>query len=137
MKSKLILESSDVKAILVAAENEALLHDWKVSIALVDEGGHLLGMLRLDGASPMSAQMAVSKAVTSAFGRRDTKVFEDIINNGRHSFLSAPGLSGMLEGGLAILLSGQCVGAIGVSGVKSNEDVQIAKAGLDAFLATV
>ncbi len=78
----------------------------------------------------MSATMAPAKARASALGKRETKIFEDVINNGRFAFLSAPSLEGMLEGGVPIMVDGQCVGAVGVSGVKSSEDVQIGKAGI-------
>jgi len=103
---------------------------------VVDDGGHLLGHYRLDGAPPMSARMAPAKARTAALGRKETKVSEDMINNGRVSFLSAPDLDGMLEGGVPIVVGGQVVGAVGVSGVKSSEDAQIAKAGIAAVVAT-
>jgi uncharacterized protein GlcG (DUF336 family) len=88
---------------------------------------------RLDGAAPISAQIAPAKARTSALGRRESKMYEDVINGGRFSFLSAPTLEGMLEGGVPIMKDGQCLGAVGVSGVKSAEDVQIARAGLAAI----
>jgi len=133
MKTKSVLEFSDVKAIAAAAEAEALKHNWAVSIAIVDDGGHLLWFQRMDGAAPISAHIAPGKARTSALGRRETKIYEDMINGGRVSFLSAPGLEGMLEGGVPILKDGQCLGAVGVSGVKSTEDAQIAKAGVAAF----
>ena len=133
MKSKPVLEFSDVKAMAAAAEAEALKHNWAVSIAIVDDGGHLLWFQRLDGAAPISAHIAPGKARTSALGRRDSKVYEDMINGGRASFLSAPGLDGMLEGGVPILKDGQCLGAVGVSGVKSIEDAQIAKAAVAAL----
>jgi len=133
MKTKSVLEFADVKAIAAAAEAEALKHNWAVSIAIVDDGGHLLWFQRLDGAAPISAHIAPGKARTSALGRRETKIYEDMINGGRVSFLSAPGLEGMLEGGVPILKDGQCLGAVGVSGVKSTEDAQIAKAGVAAF----
>jgi len=133
MKTKSVLEFSDVKAIAAAAEAEALKNNWAVSIAIVDDGGHLLWFQRLDGAAPISAHIAPGKARTSALGRRETKIYEDMINGGRVSFLSAPGLEGMLEGGVPILKDGQCLGAVGVSGVKSTEDAQIAKAGVAAF----
>jgi glc operon protein GlcG len=87
-------------------------------------------MLRLDHAAPISAHICQAKARTAALGRRESKVYEDIINGGRTSFLSAPLLEGMLEGGVPILVDGQVVAAVGVSGVKSSEDVQIAKAGI-------
>ncbi|HNV60653.1 MAG TPA: heme-binding protein [Rhodoferax sp.] len=128
MKSKSVLEFSDVKAMAAAAEAEALKNNWAVSIAIVDDGGHLLWFQRLDGAAPISAHIAPGKARTSAIGRRESKVYEDMINGGRASFLSAPDLDSMLEGGVPILKDGQCLGAVGVSGVKSSEDAQIARA---------
>jgi len=99
----------------------------------VDDGGHLLWLQRLDGAAPISADIAPAKARTAALGRRASKVYEDMINNGRMSFITAPTLSGMLEGGVPIMAGDQCVGAVGVSGVKSSEDVQIAQAGIAAL----
>ena len=133
MKTKFSLESSDVKAIAAAAEAEAISNNWAVSICIVDDGGHLLSFQRLDGAAPISAHIAPGKARTAALGRRESKVYEDIINGGRVSFLSAPDLQGMLEGGVPIMKDGQCLGAVGVSGVKSTEDAQVAKAGIAAI----
>ncbi|MBC7918474.1 MAG: heme-binding protein [Rhodoferax sp.] len=133
MKSKSVLEAADVKAIATAAEAEAVKNNWAVSIAIVDDGGHLLHFQRLDGAAPISAHIAPAKAHTAAVGRRESKTYEDIINGGRVSFLSAPLLTGMLEGGVPIVKDGQCLGAVGVSGVKSTEDAQIAKAGIAAL----
>jgi uncharacterized protein GlcG (DUF336 family) len=133
MKQQAQLELADVKRIATAAEAHALAHNWAVTIAIVDAGGHLLWLQRLDGAAAISAQIAPAKAHTAALGRRESKVYEDIINQGRTSFLSAPGLQGMLEGGVPILVDGQCVGAVGVSGVKSTEDAEIAKAGIAAL----
>jgi uncharacterized protein GlcG (DUF336 family) len=133
MKTKNSLELAEVKAIAAAAEAEALKHQWAVSIAIVDDGGHLLWLQRLDGAAPISAHIAPAKANTAALGRRESKVYEEMINGGRASFLSAPDLKGMLEGGVPILKDGQCLGAVGVSGVKSSEDAQIARAGIAAL----
>ena len=133
MKNKLTLELADIKAIAAAAEAEALAHAWAVTIAIVDDGGNLLWLQRLDGAAPISSLIAPAKARTSAVGRRETKIYEDMINGGRFSFLSAPTLDGMLEGGVPIMKDGQCLGAVGVSGVKSSEDAQIARAGLAAL----
>jgi uncharacterized protein GlcG (DUF336 family) len=133
MKTKSMLELSDVKTMLAAAEAEALKHHWAVSIAIVDAGGHLLGMQRLDGAPPISAHISTAKANTAALGRRESKVYEDVINGGRVSFLSAPKIEGLLEGGVPIFHGGECLGAVGVSGVKSQEDAQIAKAGIAAL----
>jgi uncharacterized protein GlcG (DUF336 family) len=133
MKTQPILGLDDVKAMAAAAEAEALKNQWAVTIAIVDAGGHLLWLQRLDGAAAVSAAIAPAKARTSALGRRETKVYEDMINGGRTSFLSAPLIDGMLEGGLPILVEGHCVGAVGVSGVKSSEDAQIARAGIAAL----
>lgn len=133
MKTKHELELSDVKKIAAAAEAEALKHNWAVTIAIVDDGGHLLWLQRLDGSAPISAHMAPAKARSAALGRKDTKLFEDMINNGRTAFLSAPYVDGLLEGGVAIVKDGQCLGAVGVSGVKSNEDAQVASAGIAAL----
>jgi glc operon protein GlcG len=133
MKNKPSLELSDVKTIAAAAEAEALKNNWAVSIAIVDDGGHLLWLQRLDGAPAVSAHIAPAKANTAALGRRESKVYEDVINGGRVSFLSAPVLEGMLEGGVPIMKDGQCLGAVGVSGVKSTEDAQIARAGIAAI----
>jgi uncharacterized protein GlcG (DUF336 family) len=133
MKTKSFLDLADVKAIAAAAEAEALKNSWAVSIAIVDDGGHLLWLQRLDGAAPISAHIAPAKANTAAMGRRESKVYEDMINGGRISFLSAPDLKGLLEGGVPIMKDGQCLGAVGVSGVKSTEDAQIARAGIAAI----
>ena len=133
MKAKAVLEAAEIKAIARAAEAEALKHQWRVTIAIVDDGGHLLHLNRLDGAAPMSAQVAPAKARSSALGRRESKGFEDMINGGRTSFLSVPGMDGLMEGGVPILVDGQCVGAVGVSGVKSPEDAQVARAGVAAL----
>jgi uncharacterized protein GlcG (DUF336 family) len=134
MNSKPTLALSDLRAMAAAAEAEATQHGWAVTIAIVDDGGHLLWLQRLDGAAPVSAEIAPAKARTAAVGRRESKVYEDMINQGRMSFLSAPTLSGMLEGGVPIVVAGHCVGAIGVSGVKSAEDAQIARAGIAALV---
>ena len=133
MKTKPTLTLQDVRAIAAAAEAEATQHGWAVTVAIVDDGGHLLWLQRLDGAAPISAQIGPAKARTAAMGARESKVYEDMINQGRYSFLSAPGLEGMLEGGVPIMVQGQCLGAVGVSGVKSSEDAQIARAGIAAL----
>ncbi len=134
MNSKPYLTLADVKKIAAASEAEALANGWAVSIAIVDDGGHLLWQQRLDGAAPISAHIAPSKARTAAVGRRESRLYEEMINQGRVSFLSAPTLEGLLEGGVPITVDGHCVGAVGVSGVKSSEDAQIAKAGIAALI---
>jgi len=133
MQSKQVLTLDDARAIAAAAEAEARANNWAVTIAVVDDGGHLLWLQRLDNAAPVSAYIAPAKARTAALGRRESKGYEDMINNGRASFLSAPELEGMLEGGVPVMVNGQCAGAVGVSGVKSSEDVQIARAGIAAL----
>jgi glc operon protein GlcG len=133
MNTKPYLSLADVKRVAAAAEAEAAANQWIVTIAIVDDGGHLLWLQRLDGAAPISAHIAPAKARTAALGRRESKVYEDVINQGRTSFLSVPEVEGLLEGGVPIVVDGHCLGAVGVSGVKSNEDAQIAKAGIAAL----
>lgn len=133
MKTKSFLEAAEVKAVAAASEAEALQNKWAVAIAIVDDGGHLLWLQRLDGAAPIAAQIAPAKAATAALGRRESRTYEEMINGGRVSFLSAPGLHGLLEGGVPIMKDGHCIGAVGVSGVKSSEDAQIARAGIAAL----
>ena len=135
MNTKPYLSLIDVKRVAAAAEAEAVANQWGVTIAIVDDGGHLLWLQRLDGAPPISAHIAPAKAHTAALGRRESRIYEEIINGGRTSFLSVPEVAGMLEGGVPIMIDGQCLGAVGVSGVKSNEDAQIAKAGIAALSA--
>lgn len=133
MNTKPVLSVDDVKKILAAAEAHALQNHWAVTIAVADDGGHLLGLLRLDGVAPISAHIAPAKAKTAAMGRRESKLYEEIINNGRIAFMTVPHIEGMLEGGVPIVVDGQVVGAVGVSGVKSSEDVLIAQAGIAAL----
>jgi len=134
MQSKQVLTLDDVKKIAAAAEAEATTNGWAVTISIVDDGGLLLWLQRQDGAAPISVDIAPAKAKTAALGRRETKIYEDMINNGRFSFMTAPNLEGMLEGGVPIMVNGQCLGAVGVSGVKSAEDAQVAKAGIAALV---
>lgn len=133
MQQRPCLTLDDVRRMAQAAEAEALAHGWAVTIAIVDDGGHLLWLQRLDGAAPVSAHIAPSKARTAALGRRETKVYEDMVNQGRTAFLSAPTIDGLLEGGVPVVVGGHCIGAVGVSGVKSAEDAQIARAGIAAL----
>lgn len=133
MITRPMLTADDVRRIAAAAEREAQANNWPVTIAICDDGGHLLWLQRLDGAAPVSAQIAPNKARTAAIGRRESKDYEDMINGGRMSFLSAPTLEAMLEGGVPIVSDGHVIGAVGVSGVKSSEDAQIARAGIAAL----
>lgn len=133
MQTRPMLTLADVRAIAQAAETEARAQGWAVTIAIVDDGGHLLWLQRLDGAAPLSSHIAPAKARTAALGRRESKVYEDTINQGRYAFLSVPAVDGLLEGGVPIVVDGHCVGAVGVSGVKSSEDAQVARAGIAAL----
>jgi glc operon protein GlcG len=133
MNNKPFLCLEDARTIAAAAEAEARRNEWAVAIAVVDDGGHLLWLQRLDGAAPISAQIAPAKARTAALGRRESRIYEEMINGPRAAFLSAPGLEGMLEGGVPVMVGGHCVGAVGVSGVKSTEDAQVARAGIAAL----
>ena len=133
MNTKPVLSLVELKRIAAAAEAEAFANQWMVSIAIVDDGGHLLWLQRLDGASPLTSHLAPAKARTAALGRRESRIYEEMINGGRPAFLSAPLVEGMLEGAVPIMVEGQCVGAVGVSGVKSEQDAQIAKAGIAAL----
>lgn len=132
MQTKSVLGLAEIDTIMAAARAEAGQHGWPVAIALVDDGGHPLALVRLDGASPASAHIAIEKARTSALGRRESKAYEDMINGGRTAFLSAP-LAGTLEGGVPVVVDGHVVGAVGVSGVKSEQDAQVAKAGIHSL----
>jgi len=133
MNQKPVLSLAEVKLIAAAAEAEAMSNNWAVSIAIVDDGGHLLWQQRLDGAAPLTSHIAPAKARTAAVSRRESRFYEEMINAGRPSFLSAPYVEGLLEGAVPIMVEGQCAGAVGVSGVKSDQDAQIAKAGIAAL----
>ena len=133
MQTRPYLILDDIKKIAAAAEAEAVANQWAVTIAICDDGGHPLWLQRLDGCPPVSAAIAPEKARTAALGRRPSKAYEDVVNNGRMSFLSVPSLQALLEGGEPIVVDGHTVGAIGVSGVKSTEDAQIARAGIAAL----
>lgn len=132
MKSKAVLSQTEVSQILAAARIEAQNNQWAVTIVIVDDGGHPLALERLDGCAPIGAYIATEKARTSALGRRESKGYEEMVNGGRHAFLSAPLLTS-LEGGVPIIVEGQVIGAVGVSGVKAEQDAQVAKAGAQSL----
>jgi uncharacterized protein GlcG (DUF336 family) len=132
MKTKKALTLDDARIIAAAAEAEALKNRWNVCIAIVDDGAHLLHFHRLEGTQLASADIAIAKARSAMLGKRATKVYEDMVNNGRHAVLSMPGIT-HLEGGVPIVVEGEIIGAVGVSGVKSSEDAQVAQAGISAL----
>lgn len=136
MQSKPMLTRADVALALDAALAEAEKNGWKVTVAVVDDGGHPLGLIRGDGAAPVSALIALEKARSAALGQRETAGYEQMINDGRTAFLSAP-LQGLLEGGVPVMVGGQCAGAVGISGVKPEQDAQVAKAGVAAVTAAL
>ncbi len=131
MKTRPQLTLEDCRRISAAAEAEAVRNNWNVAIAILDDGGHLLHLVRMDGATPANAEIAVGKARTSAVTRRASKMWEDRIAAGRISMLGMPVLP--VQGGLPIVVEGTCVGGIGASGVQSHEDEQICQAGIDAL----
>jgi len=134
MQTKPVLGQADANRILEAARAEAERNGWAVAIAVVDDGGHPLALTRLDGTAPIGSYIAQEKARTAALGRRESKAYEDMINGGRTAFLSAP-LVATLEGGVPVIVDGQVAGAVGVSGVKADQDAQVAKAGANSVAA--
>ncbi|WP_321942759.1 GlcG/HbpS family heme-binding protein [Paraburkholderia tropica] len=132
MRTRAVLTEEDVTKVADAAAAHARANEWNVTIAIVDDGGHLLFLRRLDGAPPISAELAPGKARTAALGRRESRLYEEAIRQGRTAFLSAP-LTAMLEGGVPIVANGDVIGAVGVSGVKSDQDAEIARAGIAAL----
>lgn len=135
MKTKHYLTLVDAEFLLNQAHQYATEHTFNVSIAIVDDTGNLLAMKRMDGASPLSANLCLEKAKCSAISGRASKVYEDMLRNGRLGFLSMSTFNGMLEGGEPIIYQDQYIGAVGVSGVQSFEDAEIAKHAIEAFLA--
>ena len=128
MKTKPCLTLEDCRKITAAAEAEAKKNDWNDAIAIVDDGGHVLLLTRMDGTAPVTAEIATQKSRSAAIARRSTKVTEDRIAAGRIALLRMPPLP--VQGGLPIMVQGECAGGIGVSGVQSHEDEQVCSAGL-------
>jgi uncharacterized protein GlcG (DUF336 family) len=131
MRNKPSVTASDVQKMVAACKSEAAKNKWSVSIAVVDDAGYLLYLERLDGAGPVTAEVATEKAVTAARTRRPTKFWEDRLKE-RPAFMKFPGVL-PLQGGVPVMYQNECVGAIGVSGVQSHEDEQIANAGAAAL----
>jgi len=127
-----MLTLEDCKRISSAAEAEAKRNNWNVCVAIVDDGGHLLHLFRMDGATPANSRIAMEKGRTAAETRRSTAMWEDRVKSGRMVMLKMPGVT-PVQGGVPIVIDGECIGAVGVSGVQSHEDEQIAKAGIAAL----
>jgi glc operon protein GlcG len=132
LADKKVLTLDGARKVAAAAEAEAKKNNWNVVIAVVDDGGNLIYLQRIDGTQTGSIEVAIQKARTAQAFKRPTKVFEDAIAGGRNALIALHGAL-PLEGGLPIVVGGQLVGAIGVSGVKSTEDGQIAKAGAESL----
>lgn len=131
MKTRTTLTLEDARAIAAAAEAEALRNGWNVVIAVCDHGGHLIWLQRLDDAPLMGITVAAEKARASVHARRPSKALEDMVNNGRYAALDLP--VQCMAGGEMIVVDGELLGAVGVSGVQPFEDEQIARAGITAI----
>ena len=132
MRNRPALTADDAHKMMAACKTEATKNKWNVTIAIVDDSGAALLVERMDGAGPISAQVAMGKARTSAATKRPTKFWEDRVKE-KPAFVTFPSGGVLFQGGLPIMYQGECVGAIGVSGVQSHEDEQIAKAGIDTL----
>jgi uncharacterized protein GlcG (DUF336 family) len=132
MRQKPALTAADCQKMMTACKAEAAKNKWNVAIAIVDDSGAALLLERLDGAAPISSQVAMGKAQTAALTKRPSKFFEDRVKE-RPGFVTFPTPGVMFQGGVPILHQGECVGGIGVSGVQSHEDEQIADAGVKAL----
>jgi glc operon protein GlcG len=131
MRTKHALTSEDAHKMMAACKAEAQKNNWKVSIVIVDDAAIPLLLERLDGAGPTTAEVALGKARTAALTRQPTKLWEERVKE-RPAFLNFPaGLA--IWGGVPIISQGECVGAIGVSGVQSQDDEKIASAGVAAL----
>ena len=131
MRTRPALTAEDVQKMVAACKAEAGKNKWNVTIVVVDDAGSLMYLERLDGAGPMTAEVASAKAHTAAITRRPTKFWEDRLKD-RPAILKFPG-NLPIQGGVPVMYLGECVGAIGVSGVQSHEDEQIASAGAAAL----
>jgi uncharacterized protein GlcG (DUF336 family) len=134
VKTRPELTLADCEKVMAAALGEARRNNWIVAIAILDDGGHLLHFARMDGATPANAAIAVEKGRTAAMSRRASGSWQERIKS-RPEMLKMPGIL-PVQGGVPILAEGTCVGGVGVSGVQSHEDEQIAQAGIDALLKT-
>jgi len=130
LPTKKVLTLDAAKKIAAASEAEAKKRGATVVIAVVDDGGYLLVLERLDDTQVASVDVGIAKARTAAIFRRPSKVFEDQVKNGRVSALALPGAVA-LQGGVPIVIDGKVIGAVGVSGNSPQEDEDIAKVGAD------
>ena len=137
LPSKKTLSLEAARVALAAAEAEAVRNNWRVAIAIVDEGGHTIALVRLDGTQWSSIRTAVEKARAATAWKRPTRLLEESVNQGRTAFLSIGQGMGLLQGGVPIEADGVIVGAVGVSGVKASDDEIVALAGVNALKAAL
>ena len=136
LNKKPYLSLDDARCIISACYKFVNRKDYpSVAVAVCDDGGHVIAMERAPNVPPVSANIAINKARTAALGRRASRIYEEQINNGRQALLSAPDIAGLMTGGVPIIFANTCLGAIGVSNLKSDQDEEVAKSGLDHFLA--
>jgi len=133
LPSKPCMTLAMAKHLLQAAEAEATSKGLLMSVAIVDDGGHVWAVHRLEGAPPSTAAIAMEKARTAALIRRPSKGFEDLINGGRAALLSIGSLQSMLDGGTPLMVGGHCIGAVGVSGGRPPDDNAVVEATLRAL----
>jgi glc operon protein GlcG len=131
-RSTKYLTLEGAKKMMAAAEAEARKNNWNVAIAIVDAGANLLLFQKLDETQSGSIDVAIGKARTAVTFKRPTKALEEIIAGGRSVFLAVQGIT-PLQGGLPIVVDGQVLGGVGVSGVMSSQDEQVSQAALDAL----
>jgi glc operon protein GlcG len=132
MRNRPVLTAADAHKMMAACKAEAQKNKWAVAIAIVDESGAAILLERLDGTGAIASEVAMGKARTSALTKRPSKFFEDRVKE-RPAFVTFPTPGVLFQGGLPLMHQGECVGAIGVSGVQSHEDEQVAKAGVDTL----
>ena len=135
MNKKPVLSLEDAQRIILACHESANKKNFPlVAVAVCDDGGHVIAMERSPDVPPVSVNIAINKARTAALGRRNSRIYEEQINNGRQALLSAPDIAGLMTGGVPIIFAKTCVGAVGVSNLTPDQDEEVAKSGLDNFL---
>src|SRR5436190_19826932 len=134
LPTKKVVSLDVAKQVAAAAEKHARENKWNVCIAIVDDGGHLVYFQRIDGTQTGSVLVSQRKAQTAISFKRPSKTFEEGVTGGRNALLGLPGAV-PLEGGIPLVVDGEMIGAIGVSGVTAQQDGMIAQAGADALAA--
>ena len=130
MRMKPAITLDDAKSMLAAAEAEAARNGWEVVIAILNDGGRIVAVHRMDGARPGNDEFAIAKAMTSVMTCRPSAVWERRVEGPHKAYLTFPFMS--VQGGLPIMINGELIGAIGVSGVLSDQDEQVAQAAIAA-----